>query len=227
VNITQLSQNIYQYETYFSPDELSIKIRINTWLIRQNNDVYIIDTGISETAHNQIKIANMIGSPQAILLTHGHRDHVGGAKEWRKNLDIPIFAHENEFAYIDGEKSYLNRPILDTGLAGVVQPISKIDNFHLPLKYYLTPGHSPGHIIFYHEPDNVLLVGDLFVTGENEIHPPLSDITTNMNENIRSASIIDEIKPRIISSSHGYEIFYNNKLYEKYKFWYEKYNLSR
>ncbi|MED3916660.1 MBL fold metallo-hydrolase, partial [Priestia megaterium] len=53
------------------------------------------------------------------------------------------------------------------------------------------------------------------------LHPPIRKFTVDMNENINSGRIIDEIKPSIISSSHGKDVKYHNDLYSIYKFIYE------
>ena len=45
-------------------------------------------------------------APNAIVLTHGHFDHVSAAKELADEWDVPIYAHPFEFPYITGEKEY-------------------------------------------------------------------------------------------------------------------------
>jgi glyoxylase-like metal-dependent hydrolase (beta-lactamase superfamily II) len=44
--------------------------------------------------------------PNALILTHGHFDHVGAAKELAEGWDIPIFAHPLEFPYLTGREEY-------------------------------------------------------------------------------------------------------------------------
>lgn len=102
-----------------------------------------------------------------------------------------------------------------------MQPLTEQTLANLPIHYYFTPGHSPGHVIYHHEIDNILLTRDLFVTSNDALHPPLRQISIDMNENIDSGAIIDEIQPKLISSSHGQDVFYHDKLYKKYAFWYK------
>ena len=64
---------------------MGIPITINTWYVVKDNEVYIIDTGIEQYAELQIKVAQLLGEPKAIYLTHGHVDHIGAAKQLKIN----------------------------------------------------------------------------------------------------------------------------------------------
>lgn len=214
MNLIQLSQHVFKCE--FEID-VPIHIPVNIWFIKDNDDVYLIDTGIEKLVDDQIKAALAIGNPKAILLTHGHSDHIQGAAKWLENFNIPIYAHQKELIYINGEAPYPNKNILEkTGVANIVQPLTEQTLQHLPVQYYLTPGHSPGHVVYHHELDNILLSGDLFITSKDDLHPPIRKFSVDMNENIDSGAIIDEIKPTLISSSHGQDLLYNKDLYKKY-----------
>nr|WGD93182.1 MBL fold metallo-hydrolase [Bacillus subtilis] len=74
-----------------------------------------------------------------------------------REFDIPIFAHQKELKYINGEEPYPNKnEVENTGVAHIVQPLTEQTLAHLSLKYYLTPGHSPGHVVYYHKIDRTL-----------------------------------------------------------------------
>ncbi|SFL65417.1 Glyoxylase, beta-lactamase superfamily II [Paenibacillus sp. 1_12] len=79
---------------------------------------------------------------------------------------------------------------------------------------YLTPGHSPGHIAYYHQEDNVLLAGDLFTAGRGKLKKPMAMFTGDMQQAIESSSIIEQLKPKIVSVCHGGEV---NSPYEQYE----------
>jgi glyoxylase-like metal-dependent hydrolase (beta-lactamase superfamily II) len=218
MKITQLSEHIFKCEFKIN---VPIHIPINIWLIEHEGDIYIVDTGLEGSVDAQIRVALTIGSPKAIFLTHGHSDHIQGVPKWLNHFDIPIYAHREELIYINGEEPYPNKYVSEkTGVKDIVQPLTEEVFEHLPIKYYLTPGHCPGHVVYHHEEDNILLAGDLFITSKDELHPPIRRFSVDMNENIDSGSIIDALKPLIISSSHGQDLLYNEDLYSNYKFKY-------
>jgi glyoxylase-like metal-dependent hydrolase (beta-lactamase superfamily II) len=126
--------------------------------------------------------------PMAIILTHGHFDHVGSIvhllEEWK---GVPVYAHPLEFPFLTGQEAY---PEPDAGVegGGMLAKISKIyphepiniEPVLLPLPadgtvpnlpgwvWHHTPGHSPGHISLFRESDRTLIAGDAFVTVEQD-----------------------------------------------------------
>ncbi len=219
LEFVQISEHVYRltYETV-----VGIRVKINTWYIVDGEDVYLIDTGMEDYAYAQLNAAKSLGIPKSILLTHGHLDHINGAKYLKDYLNIPIYAHEIETPFINGEKPYPNKAEKETtGVEHQVEGLSDNIIKTLPVDVYLTPGHTPGHVIYHHKDDNVLLTGDLFFSNTESLHPPIRKFTVDMDENINSGRIIDKIKPSIISSSHGEDVKYSNDLYSIYKFIYE------
>lgn len=219
LEFVQISEHVYRltYKTV-----VGIPVKINTWYVVDGEGVYIIDTGMEDYARTQLNAAKSLGVPKSILLTHGHLDHINGAKYLQDELNIPIYSHEIEIPFINGEKPYPNKAEKETtGVEHQVEGLSDNIIKTLPLDVYLTPGHTPGHVIYHHEDDNVLLTGDLFISHAETLHPPIQKFTVDMDENINSGRVIDEIKPSIISSSHGEDVKYNDKLYSIYKFRYE------
>lgn len=128
-------------------------------------------------------------SPNAIVLTHGHFDHVSAARELADRWNVPIYAHQLEFPYLTGQQEY---PAPNTGAGGGVMPLlapifprgpinvgdrlralpgdgDSLALVELPGWQLLhTPGHTPGHVSFFRSADKTLLVGDAFCTTKPE-----------------------------------------------------------
>ena len=129
------------------------------------------------------------GPPNAILLTHGHFDHVSAARELAEVWDVPIYAHPLEFPYLTGREAYpapnwaaggggmsLMSPTLPKGPVDLGDRLvhlpgdgTELRLEHLPGWTILhTPGHTPGHISLFRQEDRTLLVGDAFCTTKPE-----------------------------------------------------------
>ena len=82
---------------------------VNVVFLGDRNGWVLIDAGIRGSALFIKKAAKArFGKirPQAIILTHGHFDHVGALKSLAYDWDVPVFAHELEIPFLSGEKSY-------------------------------------------------------------------------------------------------------------------------
>jgi glyoxylase-like metal-dependent hydrolase (beta-lactamase superfamily II) len=127
--------------------------------------------------------------PNAIVLTHGHFDHVSAAKDLAEQWNVPVYAHRLEFPYLTGQKEYpspnwaagggvmpllsptLPRGPIDLGsrLRAIPGDDSQLTLADLPGWTVLhTAGHTPGHVSFFREDDRALLVGDAFCTTKPE-----------------------------------------------------------
>jgi glyoxylase-like metal-dependent hydrolase (beta-lactamase superfamily II) len=182
-------------------------------------------TRIKDWAHQTFGRA-----PEAILLTHGHFDHVSAAKELADTWDVPIFAHREEMPYLTGAREY-PAPNWKAGggamsLMSPVLPRGPIDlgSRLLPLpgetampgwRLLHTPGHTPGHVSLYRDEDRTLLVGDAFCTTQPEsffaanfaqpaeLHGPPSYFTSDWVAAKRSVRVLASLNPRTVAPGHG------------------------
>ena len=102
-------------------------------------------------------------TPTAILLTHGHFDHAGGAEELAKEFGIKIYAHEAEEDTLKNPRKNLSGMIgaQETYHADVyVKDQQQIKLAGFDIKVLHTPGHTEGGCCYYIAEENVVFTGD-------------------------------------------------------------------
>ncbi len=168
--------------------------------------------------------------PSAIVLTHGHFDHVGVLEDLATEWDAPVWAHRLERPYLDGSASYPPAdPTVGGGLMALMsplyptKPVNVEDRLHdlpddgsvppLPeWRWVHTPGHSAGHISLVRLTD--MIVGDAFVTTaqesaysvvtqEPEIHGPPRYFTTDWDAARNSVRKLAALEPDLVITGHG------------------------
>lgn len=196
----------------------------------------LIDAGMPYSADKIIEMTEeRFGEgrkPSAIILTHGHFDHIGALIELIERWDIPVYAHELEFPYLTGEKDY---PEPDATVEGglVAKMSSLFPNESIDLGDYLkplpddgtvphlpdfrwlhTPGHSVGHVSLFRDKDKLLLAGDAFVTvrqdklykvmtQEVEISGPARYLTADWEASKQSVERLAALQPKVAVTGHG------------------------
>lgn len=200
-----------------------------------SHDWVLIDTGL-KTSYKKIRRAASElfdgKPPKAIILTHGHFDHVGALNKLLSDWHVPVFAHYLELPYLEGKSSYpppdssvgggLMATIADLypaspiNAAGNIQPLP--EDGTIPVlegwRYVHTPGHAPGHISLFREEDKLLIAGDAFVTTRQEsalavmlqkkqLCPPPAYFTYDWQAAEASVKKLKMLAPEIAATGHG------------------------
>jgi len=173
--------------------------------------------------------------PSAILLTHGHRDHAGSARELAEYWDVNIYAHRLERPFLTGKSAYPPKDPMAGGAFSFLSrffPSSTVDLGErlrdLPeggeapglagWRWHFTPGHAPGHVCFFQRDERVLLAGDACVTmdldsamgivaQEPRISRPPAPFTYDWDQAQQSVELLAGLRPMAIGAGHGEPMF--------------------
>jgi glyoxylase-like metal-dependent hydrolase (beta-lactamase superfamily II) len=183
---------------------------LNAYLV---GDV-IVDAGLKGSSKKVVSGAGGV-APQAVVLTHAHLDHVGGAKRVCEALGIPLWAGAADAPACESGVQVKPKSILSplTGAlmkweAVAVGRSLKEGDEVAGFRVLDTPGHSPGHISLWRESDRTLICGDVFlgmsiVTTAPGLHDPPGMATPDPARNRESQRRLAELEPETVLFGHG------------------------
>lgn len=211
-------------------------LMVNVYIVRTGSSWVLVDAGLGGYARTITAAAReFIGTgkaPEAIVLTHGHFDHVGSIEALLEQWPVPVYAHRLERPYLNGESAYPPPdPLVGRGsmaLLSRLYPRGPIDiSNHLNLlpddgsipampgwRSVFTPGHTAGHVSLFREQDSTLIAGDAVVTTKQEsaiavmmqreeMHGPPAYFTQDWTASGESVRKLAALEPEVLATGHG------------------------
>ncbi len=138
------------------------------WCERSRRLAIIDPGGEADRIIAQIEALRL--EPQIILLTHGHLDHVGASAEIAQRLAIPIWGPHPDDAFwiraLPEQCEMFGFPRIESFEPDRwLQPGESVEIGEETLEVLHCPGHTPGHLVFFHAGDRLAQVGDVIFRG--------------------------------------------------------------
>lgn len=210
-------------------------LMVNVFLVRSGSSWILVDAGLGGYAQTIKSAARQFAgesAPAAIVLTHGHFDHVGSLEALLDSWASPVFAHRLERPYLSGQSNYPPPdPLVGRGSMALLSrlyprgPINVGARLEiLPTdgsipgapdwRWLHTPGHTAGHVSLFREADRTLIAGDAVVTTKQEsllavatqrreIHGPPAYFTTDWRSARESVGRLAALEPEVLATGHG------------------------
>lgn len=211
-------------------------LMVNVYLVKDGDGWILVDAGLDGYAETIRSAARQfIGSdqpPAAIILTHGHFDHVGSLEPLLEMWGVPVYAHPLERPYLTGLSPYPPPdPLVGRGSMAFLSrlyPRGPIDiREHLQMlptdgtvpaapawRWIHTPGHTAGHVSLFRAGDRALIAGDAMITTRQEsalsvamqrqeLHGPPAYFTQDWDAARESFGRLTALEPEYLASGHG------------------------
>ncbi|HEY2803092.1 MAG TPA: MBL fold metallo-hydrolase [Actinomycetota bacterium] len=205
---------------------------VNSYLVEESGEVTIVDAGLAGLYRDLPKELSSMGRSiddvRALVLTHGHSDHIGYAERLRTEHHVPVSVHEDDAALARGEVpnpakgtgktklapfgGFLWYSLLRGGLRtkhlGAVSTFGDGATLDVPgaPRVILTPGHTPGSAVLHFASLDALLVGDAFATyavTTGERGPRVAAFTADPARAVASLARIEDLHASILLPGHG------------------------
>jgi hydroxyacylglutathione hydrolase len=123
-----------------------------------------VDVILQTVQENDIRL-------KEIWLTHGHLDHAGGALDLKEALGIPIVGpHKDDLPLLQSLETSVKRFGVDFKVRNVtpdrfLEEGDTVSFGEHVFEVFHTPGHAPGHVIYFNRAQNFAHLGDVLFNG--------------------------------------------------------------
>lgn len=174
----------------------------NAYLVG-SGPVYLVDPGPTDPGE-QLRLFNLLDEQAdagrrltGIVLTHHHPDHIGAVAACVERYRVPVWAHPITAELVRDKIRVDN--LLNEGDRLELGPCPNGGgSWHLQTMH--TPGHAPGHLVFYEPHYRLLFAGDMISTVSSVvIAPPEGDLS----QYLHSLQRLRELDCRLLLPAHG------------------------
>jgi hydroxyacylglutathione hydrolase len=140
-------------------------IGTNCYIVRAERgapEAAVVDPS-GEAAVLRLRLAEMGARCTAILVTHGHWDHLVGVADLAEGTGAPVYMAEGERMLLEEPQGFAPVPMRAYTPDVLLQGGETIDVSGLSLDVLSVPGHSPAHLAY--ATDGCLLAGDVLFAG--------------------------------------------------------------
>jgi len=198
---------------------------VNCFLVREDDGLTLVDTGLPGSAKKIIHAALSLNRPlRRILLTHAHMDHVGSLDALSIKLigiEVAVGRRESRLLTRDFRTEPGEPANKVKGTFSKVETIPSVllteGESYGSLQVIATPGHTPGHLAFLDIRSGTVIAGDaltavggLRVSGDGPLIFPFANFATwHKPTAIESARKIAALEPKNIVVGHGKPVMEN------------------
>jgi len=205
---------------------------VNSYLLEDAGEVTIIDAGVPghyrDLPRELALMGRTVDDVRALLLTHGHTDHIGFAERLRRQHQVPVSVHEADAALARGEVpnpakgfgpirlgpliGFLWFTILRGGLRTPrLQQVATFgDGATLDVpgspRVILAPGHTPGSAVLHVPARSALFVGDALATyavTTGARGPQVAPFTADASQAVASLARVEGLSADVLLPGHG------------------------
>jgi glyoxylase-like metal-dependent hydrolase (beta-lactamase superfamily II) len=205
---------------------------VNSYLLGEGSEVTIIDAAMpgywSDLPAELAAMGRTLDDVRAVVLTHGHSDHIGFAERARRERGVPVHVHELDAALARGEVPNPARgagpirpiPLLRFLLLSVMKGalrtprLSEVATFgdgatlDVPgaPRVILLPGHTPGSAALHVPGRRALFIGDAMATvavTNGTTGPMVTPFSADPAQAVASLSRLDGLEADWVLPGHG------------------------